>query len=129
MVAVRNDRVEPYEAAADLSTYQWHIVKRTGQGTNGGLVNVSGAGEQSMGVLQNKPKSGEAASVCESGSSRVVSDGTTPITAGDKLKAGALGVAVKSTGDKDHVLGIAMDNSAASGIIIGIDLTIYDAGV
>lgn len=129
-VAVRPDRVESYEAAADLRTRQFRIVKRTGEGDNGGIVNLSGAGEVSIGILQNKPNITQAASVAQGGSSRVVADGSgTPITAGDRLKAGANGVAVKSATDKDHVIGQAMNDCAIADQIIGIDLGFTDAGV
>lgn len=60
-----------FEAAADLSAKQFYFVKMA----TGGKVDVcSGATDKPIGVLQNKPTSGQSATVCLSGVTKVSSD-------------------------------------------------------
>jgi hypothetical protein len=107
-------------AAADLSTKQFYIVKLTAADA----VNVTSATtDVATGVLQNKPKSGEAADVRRLGISQVISDGTTPIAVGDKLCSDTSGRAIKNTTVDRPVLGTALDASSATGTIIRVDLT------
>jgi len=82
-------------AAADLSGSQYRIVKVTADKQ----VNLgSSAGETVLGVLQNDPKSGEAALVRTGGVSKVVAGGT--LSAGDKVQTDANGAAITAlTGD------------------------------
>lgn len=118
-VAVRPDRVESYDAAADLRTSQYLCMVRN----TAGQVALSGAGGKVIGILQNEPNTGEAAAVAQSGSSRVVSNGSgTAIDEGDWLKSDGSGKAVKAATDKDFAFGQAMNPSSADGTIIGVDL-------
>ena len=107
-----------YKAAADLSAKQFYIVELTGTDQ----VNVANATTDTpIGVLQNDPKSGEAATVRHIGVSKVVSDGSgTAIVIGDNLGTGATGLAVKKTANNDKVIGIALDASTAAGAIIRV---------
>lgn len=109
-------------AAADLSTKQHFAVKIVSGG-----INLAGAGEAAIGILQNDPTSGQSAEVMVSGVSYAVAGGT--VAKGDLIaadSAGKLVVATKATvntsdagGAADpvvgsHVLGIALSAAAAN---------------
>lgn len=82
-------------AAADLSTFQHCLVKQTSDTQ----VNVATAAtDKVVGVLQNKPKSGETASIANvsAGSTFKVKLGGT-VTRGARLTANASSVAVAAT--------------------------------
>lgn len=53
-------------AATDLSTYQFCFMKMSGSGANTVTV-CTAQGEDTIGVLQNKPKTGQAAQICVAG--------------------------------------------------------------
>ena len=92
-----------FEAAADLSAKQYHFVKLSAANT----VNVCSAiTDIPIGILQNKPGSGEAATVCLFGISKVSADGT--------LAAG-------------NLIGTSAD-SQADAITAGTDTTVYTMG-
>lgn len=92
-----------FEAAADLSTKQYYFVKLSAANT----VNVCTAiTDIPIGILQNKPESGEAATVCLFGISKVSADGT--------LAAG-------------NLIGTSAD-SQADAITAGTDTTVYTMG-
>ena len=110
-------------AAADLSGYQYRFVKLTADNT----VNVCGAGEQAIGVLQNKPTgAGQAARVRVLGVSRVVAGGS--VTYGQKLGTDANGAGVAKTADKAIYLGIVIDGVGSgetiTALIMGVPNTI-----
>ena len=91
-----------YVAGEDLSSYQYYIV---GLNTSRQLLLADGDETIAIGVLQNKPQSGEAGSVRESaGISKVKYGGT--VTVGARLKASG-GKAVVTTTAGDRVIGIA----------------------
>lgn len=100
-------------AAADLSTKQFHFMKITGDRT----VNAAGAGEQCIGVLQDKVDAAARA-----GNVRML--GTTEITAGaafaagDKLKSNASGRAITAGGANDDYYAIALEAATADGDIV-----------
>lgn len=81
-------------------------------------VGLSSAGGQAIGVLQNKPASGQAASVAGRGSVTKIKLGGT-VTAGQRVTAGSNGVAVVQASGTDVVNGIALQggNSGDLGII------------
>ena len=70
-------------AAADLSAKQFYAVKQTTTARNVNL--ASTGGENITGILQNTPKSGEAAEICHSGFTKAIA-GTGGFTAGDALQ-------------------------------------------
>lgn len=121
MATGRNLETESYVAGADLSTKQFYIVKISATDT----VVLATSNSRNVGVLQDKPKSGEPCAVMQLGISKVVSDGlAVPIVAGDPLISDGSGRAIKSDGTTGHnVLGFATEASSATGVIIGIDLT------
>jgi hypothetical protein len=83
-------------AAADLSasTKRYTFVKASAAQS----VDTAGAGEMPIGIQQNKPESGDGCVVrlCGCGGSSILRIGET-VTAGDPLKVGANGLAMKAT--------------------------------
>jgi hypothetical protein len=107
-------------AATDLSAYQYCFVKLTADNT----VNVCGAGEQAIGILQNKPNAlGKEARVRVFGVSRIKNGVAGAIGYGVKVMSGALGVGVASTTDKDIFFGIVLDGVSAQNEIATMLLT------
>lgn len=99
-----------FRAGADLSTKQFHIVELTGQDT----VNVCDAAtDKPLGILQNKPKVGEAAIVRVWGISKVVAGDV--LTAGADYGTSAAGQAVAKVTAGDLVLGRVLEGTAAAG--------------
>ena len=95
-------------AAADLTTKRYFLVKRTSTTE----VNLCGAGEVALGVLINKPDTGEPADVQCIAYGRVEAGGTFAI--GDPLKSDANGKAVVAATVHDHTIGYA-DQAGSSG--------------
>ena len=91
-------------AAVDLRTYQFCIVKMSGSFG----VTFCGDGEQGIGILQNKPNTGEAAVVCTSGVSKCKTGAS--VTAGNIISSAAAGVASPSTTATDWAIGIALES-------------------
>jgi hypothetical protein len=108
---------DSFAAAADYSAKQFWPVKLTAANT---VTVCSGATDVPIGILQNKPKSGEAADVMCLGVTRAVSDGTTPIAVGDWVGSGAAGKLVKKSSDKDYAIGQALEASSADGTVISV---------
>ena len=86
--------------------------------TNG---KVAGAGEKVYGILTEKTLDTQMAPVVVMGEYAVESGAT--ITAGDTLKSGALGVAIKDTDDTFGYIGtnsaaVALEGCTGSGILI-----------
>lgn len=96
-------KIGTWTASADLSSKQYHFVKLSGDNT----VTVTAAiTDKTVGVLQNAPKSGQAAEVCVFGVTKVVADGT--------LAAG-------------NLIGTSAD-AQADAIAAGTDTTVYVVG-
>jgi len=113
-----------FKAAADLSALQYTFVKLD---ANGNLIASTVAGEKVVGVLQNKPKLGETATVRPLGMSKVVASAA--IAAGDYIApAGAGGTAktasrlVAATGVASNVIGMALRAAAGAGVIVACDI-------
>lgn len=116
-------------AAADLSAKQYHAVKVDGNGR----VALAGAGEAAIGILQNKPTAGQAATVMVSGISKMVAGAA--INEGDLIAVGAAGkakVAVAATTNTadagaaqdplvgSHVIGVAVTPAAGDGVVFSV---------
>ncbi len=96
-------KIGTLKAAADLSGKQYHIVKLASATT----VNVCSAiTDVPIGILLNKPESGEVAEICIAGISKIIADGT--IAAG-------------------NLLGTSADGQADA-IAAGTDTTVYTIG-
>ena len=112
-----------FKAAADLSALQYTFVKLD---ANGNLIAAAAAGEKCVGVLQNKPKLGETATVRPVGTSKVVASAA--IAAGDYVATTAAGQAktalrlVQASGNASNVMGMAMRAAAGAGVIITCDI-------
>lgn len=112
---------ETFAAAADYSAKQFWPVKLTAANQ---VTVCSGATDVPIGILQNKPKSGEGADVLCLGVTRAVSDGSgTAIAVGDWVGVGAAGKLVKKATDKDFAIGRALEASSADGTVISVLLT------
>jgi len=93
-------------AAADLSAKQFYIVKIVAGGgaEDAPSVNVpSGAGDKPLGILQNKPKSGETARVRVMGVSPLSADGA--LTQDATYGTSGDGQGIAKTADADLILG------------------------
>lgn len=105
------------EAAADLSTKQFYFVE---QNTSTGKVDVCNAiTDKPLGVLQNKPKAGQTASVRMFGISKVSADVNLAI---DDLIAtsvdGQAAVVAPGTDTTRYVVGrVIGENTVAGGLI------------
>lgn len=105
-----------WSAGADLSAKQYYAVQLTTTET----ITVADATVRCIGILQNDPTSGQAASVCLLGISKAVTDGTTAIAAMDALAPDANGKLVKTTTDNDETVAVALAPSTADGTIIPV---------
>lgn len=100
------------QAGEALSTKQYHFVKMD---TDEGDVVAAGANDKVLGVLQNAPASGEAASVrtARGVSSKVVAG--EEIAAGDMIQSNAAGRGITATGAAQKICGIAVTGASADG--------------
>jgi len=101
------------EANADLSSHQYKIVEMLSTG-NADISDLRAG----FGVLQNIPESGEAATVCIAGETRVKAGGT--IAIGDSIhcvaSGGWAGAVTSGTLTPVNVLGVAVEGIASGGI-------------
>lgn len=98
-------------AAADLSAKQFRGINYNGA--------VSGLGDHCVGVLQNKPVSGDAAQVAISGVTKAVAGAA--VAAGAKLMTDANGKFITAVASASrHVVGIAMEAAAADGVVFEV---------
>jgi predicted RecA/RadA family phage recombinase len=104
-----------YVAGVDLSAAQYKIVSI---GSTGGVA----LGGTIVGVLQNKPESGQAAQVRHHGISRVVVDGSgTPIAIGSPIMSSS-GTGVVATAG-NYAIGTALQASTTNGDTIAVLMT------
>lgn len=111
---------DSYTAGVDLSTHQYKAVVRSGAG----IVVLQGATGVCAGVLQDKPRLGEAARVMKEGRSKAFADGSgTAIAAGDRVYPNASGVFVKAAaGTEANQIGVAEEACTIAGGLIDIQL-------
>lgn len=114
------------ESGADLSTHQFKFVKATAAvaGGQNARVDVTGAGERMIGVLQNKPTVGLGAVVRVSGRSKLQTD-TSAIVVGSPLKSAAGGVAMLAGTAGENVGAISLEATGGVAIIIDALLATY----
>lgn len=97
-------------AGADLSTKQYYLVK-----ASAGTVVLAGDGEHAIGVLQNNPTSGQAATVAIAGVTKAYAGAT--IAAAAQVASNASGQAATAT-SAEIILGTNLStDSVASGDI------------
>ena len=100
-------------AAANLSTSQFRFVKVTGNKQ----VNLCVAGDNAIGVLQNKPNTAQAAAVTFAGSSKVVAGAA--IAAGALIASDINGAAVAASAG-NYIIGIALNAAGGAGELISV---------
>ena len=106
-----------FAASADLSTHQYKLVKISGANA----VTVSAAAtDASIGILQNKPASGQDAVVCTIGISKAVAGAA--IAAGAELMADASGrvITAAAAAGANRSVGVAVEAVAAAGEIVSV---------
>src|SRR5436190_7694730 len=97
------------KAAADLRTHQYKFVKLD---ASGNIILCSAAGERPLGILQNKPNTGENAVVRSIGVSKVVCSGA--IATPNQIATDANGLAkaasrlVAASGAASNVAGVLL---------------------
>jgi hypothetical protein len=109
--------VQTFTAENDLRTKQFYIVELSGDNQ----VDVAdGATDVTIGVLHNKPNSGEAAAVMTLQGARTVAalDGTTDIAAGDWLGVTTSGALIKKATADYGVCAIALEACTTNGVEI-----------
>lgn len=115
MTTFRQGDYDSREAAADLSTKRFYIVKTD---SNGKIVLASAATDAIRGVLVNAPKQGEVADVAiinGSGTFKVIAGGT--ISKDAYLTSDSNGKAVATTTTGNRVFGRAVAAAVAGDIV------------
>lgn len=111
---------ESFVASGNLSALQYHIVEIVGEHiVDVSLVNVG------FGVLQNKPRAGEHATVAVAGVSKVNAGGA--VTVGDLITSAGSGwaaVVVSGNATEKQVLGRAL-TSSNSGSVFSMEIDRY----
>jgi hypothetical protein len=113
-----------YIAQADLSTKQFYGVKLSGADFG---MDVCGAGEMAIGVLQDKPASGKAGRVVHVGICKALA-GTGGVTRGVACAPVADGFAAASTGRTDTSDAGAANDPLKGGYATGIPLETATVG-
>ena len=101
------------KAGADLSTTGQYLIVKA-DSTAEQVVLAAAASDRMLGVLQNKPKSGEAALIRVAGTSKVVAGGT--VAYGDYVTTNGSGQAVTTTTDKQAIIGLALESAVVNDI-------------
>jgi hypothetical protein len=111
---------DSFTAGADLSTHQYKGVTLVGAS----IVNIQGATGVCHGILQDKPRLGEAARVMQSGRSKAYADGSgAAIAAGDRLYCNASGVFLKAAvGTEANQIALAEEPCTIAGGLIDVTL-------
>ncbi len=105
------------EAAADLSGKQYHVMRQTDVAKCDIASNA--VDDALVGVLQNKPQSGEFATIADGGISKVVVGAA--VTQGENLTHNSSGRAITVTSG-DVIFGMALETAGADGQIISARL-------
>ena len=105
------------EASEDLSAKQFYIMQMD---ANGKMEIGEGATDLLLGVLQDKPESGQAGCYRHMGTTKVVASAA--IAIGARVTSDAAGKAVTTTTNGNIVVGTALEAAAADGDIIEIQL-------
>jgi len=105
------------KAAADLSAKRYFIMRQSAEGS----CNMASLGttSQVIGVLQNKPESGENATIADSGKSKVVAGAA--IAQNLQVASDGTGRAV-ACGSGDMSIGRALQAAGAAGEVISVRL-------
>lgn len=102
-----DNMVKSFEAAADLSGKQYYTVKPSA----GELLCALGTNsERTLGILQNKPISGEAAEVCVGGICKA-KIGADSLSVGDFLTTDTLGLLIQTAAADEFIAAMLLDDS------------------
>lgn len=111
------------QVGVDARTNQYHIMRADAAGITDVASNPGGDGNEVIGVLQNKPNSGQAATIAYLGETKVVA-GNATVTVNALLTTNGSGRAVDATSG-DFVVGQALEaTSGGDGEIIRMLLRI-----
>tara|TARA_R110001599_G_scaffold243355_2_gene443144 strand:+ start:2211 stop:2594 length:384 start_codon:yes stop_codon:yes gene_type:complete len=105
------------EAGADLSSSQYKMVKLSA----GKAILCVAVTDIPVGVLQNKPTSGQAATVCVSGASKMLAGAT--INSGDQVGTDASSTAapyVAGTDTTSYVVGTALVGGSSGEVLTAL---------
>jgi len=102
-------------SSEDLSAKQYRFVNLKNDGT---VIMPAAGGEACLGVLQNKPASGQVCEIMRDGISKVESDGS--ITAGDLVAAAITTGKAKKAVATNHIMGQALTGSAVDTAVISV---------
>jgi hypothetical protein len=115
----RYDAIPGLTANSDLSAKQFYGVKLLSTAGKTDLISTSVLVSTVVGVLQNNPKSGDAAEVAVSGIAKGIA-GTSLIVIGSLLAFNTTGKLVNSTTDNIQVVGKSLTKATASNDIISV---------
>lgn len=101
----------------NLTAKQYHAVRVTAAFT---VQDTNAAGMACLGVLQNKPNTGEVAEVMQSGITKAVAGAA--ITVGAEVMAGADGRIITAATAGSNVIGIALETAANANEVISVAL-------
>ena len=104
------------QAVADLSGAQYHLLRHTAAGQVNVASNAGGGVDDVVGILQNKPTSGNGATVGYQGQSKVTV-GNSAITVHTLLTTNGSGRATAAASG-DWTFGQALEASSADGEVI-----------
>tara|TARA_Y100000310_G_scaffold340038_1_gene434550 strand:- start:406 stop:804 length:399 start_codon:yes stop_codon:yes gene_type:complete len=99
-------------AAADMRTMQYVVLRAAAAGTTNQASNPSLDANEVIGVLQNKPNSGQAATVGYHGETKCVGGGTVTVNA--LVAPNGSGRVIDATSG-DFVLGMALEAATTDG--------------
>jgi len=133
MATYREALVISFAAGADLRNYPFAPVRLD---TNGRVV-LAGANERAIGILQNKPNIGEAASVMLYGISKAIASGAiavgSPVVAAANGRVAAAGTFHNHGAASDNpptgqqrVIGFALTGATAAGQVIEVLLAPFE---
>lgn len=111
--------IQNFVAGEDLTSYRYHLVTISGS-TARTVVRCSSQGQSAVGVLVNKPGSGEAAAVCMLGITKVMVGGT--IYAGDKFTTSVSATAITLASSENNCAGMVLSNVASGALVDAIIL-------
>lgn len=112
------------QAAADLSALQFTCVITNAAGKAA----AAGAGANVTGVLLNKPVADQAGTIGVAGIVKVKAGAA--VAAGAKVMCDATGRVITAVGAAgNHVVGVAMESSAAANEIIRVAISVGNKGI
>ena len=125
MSQVSNQVLKSFKAGVTFVSKKYYACMIYGSGYDSTVIVATGGaaeGTHVIGIVQNEPASGEAASVCIGGTSKLVMAAN--CDRGEKIMSNGSGKGTPVTTDNYSVIGIALEsNSGGDGNIIEVLLT------